>query len=261
MRSGAALAILLAAGLGAGCSIVPALPLPQAPQEPTLAEAGARLAQRTPCCRDWSELAFRARLPAEPQRFRFDDPMPVVEIDGQRSYALGLRLPAADPPYSVLFKAELSGRWLRTSYLFAPTVVLLDADLRTLRVVDVPLCESIGLTDATTGAFGRVDVDDPRARFMVVASSARQLAATTYWEQSPAGLGNDVLTGGSGTLGKPPTMASSGSFQIPHGPAGTLHVGRLTPKYARVLDDAICGKPGQGQGLLKDVRDVIRKQF
>lgn len=260
MRAGIAATIVLAAGLGAGCSIVPALPLPQAPQEPTLAEAGARLAQRSPCCRDWSELGFHTRLPTEPQRFRFDDSMPVVEIDGQRSYALGLRLPAADPPYAVLFKAELSGRWLRASYLFAPTVVLLDADLRPLRVVDVPLCESIGLTDATTGAFGRVNVDDPRARFMAIASSARQLAATTYWEQSPAGLGNDVLVGG-GALGKTPSMASSGSFQIPHGPAGTLHVGRLTPKYARVLDDAICGKPGQGQGLLKDMRDVIRKQF
>ncbi|GAP65837.1 hypothetical protein MBSD_n1128 [Mizugakiibacter sediminis] len=259
MRAGIAATIVLAAGLGAGCSIVPALPQPA--QEPTLAEAAARLAQRTPCCRDWSELDFDTRLPAEPRRFRFDDPMPVVEIGGQRSYALALRLPASEKPYAVLFKAELSGRWLRSSYLFAPTAVLLDADLRPLRTVDVPLCESIGLTEATTGAFGRLDVDDPAARYLVVASLASQLAATTYWEQSPAGLGNDILIGGGAALGKSAPMSASGSFQIPHGPAGVLYVGRLTPKYERVLSDAICGKPDTGQGLLKDLRGALGKPF
>lgn len=262
MRAGIAATIVLAVGLGAGCSVVPALPLPQPQHEPTLAEAGARLAQRTPCCRDWSELDFAVRLPAEPHRFRFGDPMPVLEIDGQRSYALALRLPAAEKPYAVLFKAELSGRWLRSSYLFAPTAVLLDADLRPLRMVDVPLCESIGLTEATTGAFGQLHIDDPAARYLVVASLASQLAATTYWEQSPAGLGNDVLIGGGAALGvSSPSMAAAGSFQIPHGPAGVLYVGRLTPRYERVLSDAICGKPDAGKGLLKDLRGAFDKQF
>lgn len=261
MRAGIAATIVLAAGLGAGCSAVPALPLPQPQKEPTLAEAGAHLAQRIPCCRAWSELDFATRLPAEPRRFQFGEPMPLVEIDGQRSYALALRLPASEKPYAVLFKAELSGRWLRSSYLFAPTAVLLDADLRPLRTVDVPLCESIGLTEATTGAFGRLQVEDPDARYLVVASLASQLAATTYWEQSPAGLGNDILIGGGTALGKSSSMAAAGSFQIPHGPTGVLYVGQLTPKYERVLSDAICGKPDGGQSLLKDLRGALDKQF
>jgi hypothetical protein len=214
-----------------------------------LAAARDALATGTPCCNHFSEFDYQQPLPPKPKRFTIGPDLPMADFNGNRSWFLAFHLPdAAAPPYQVLLKSELTGRWLHTSYLFAPTGVVLDAGFRPLRTEDVQLCEYIGWTQATSGAFGHVSIDNPAARYLVVYSSGNQLRGSTYWEQSPAAFSAEA----------PVKMVSTGSFQIPHGPDGTLSVGLLTRHYRKVIDDAICGKPGEKTGgVLSTLRQHI----
>ena len=70
-------------------------------------------------------------------------------------------------------KSALNGRWLHASYLFAPTVVLLDEGFQPIRSEDIGLCEHMGWSDETTGAFGSVEITNKKARYLLVYSSAR----------------------------------------------------------------------------------------
>ncbi|HET7358750.1 MAG TPA: hypothetical protein VFJ04_01260 [Rhodanobacteraceae bacterium] len=214
-----------------------------------LAAARKALATATPCCNHFSDFDFAQTLPSRPKRFTVGPGLPMADFNGSRSWFLAFRLPDdAKLPYQVLLKSVLTGRWLHTSYLYAPTVVLLDAGFRPLHTEDVQLCEYIGWTQATSGAFGHFGIDDPAARYLVVYSSGSQLAGSTYWEQSPAAFSAEA----------PVKMASTGSFQIPHGPDGTLFVGMLTPHFQKVIDGAICGKPKEhATGVLSTLRSVI----
>jgi hypothetical protein len=214
-----------------------------------LTAARDALAKATPCCNHFSDFDFAQTLPARPKRFTIGPELPMADFNGNRSWFLAFRLPDdATLPYQVLLKSVLTGRWLHTSYLYAPTIVLLDAGFRPLHTEDVQLCEYIGWTQTTSGAFGHFGIDDPTARYLVVYSSGSQLAGSTYWEQSPAAFSAEA----------PVKMASTGSFQIPHGPNGTLFVGMLTPRFQKVIDGAICGKPKEhATGVLSTLRSVV----
>ncbi|HEX7342226.1 MAG TPA: MalM family protein [Rhodanobacteraceae bacterium] len=200
----------------------------------SLTQARTALAKAPLCCTQFSQFDFSHTLPDKLKRFTIGPKRPVADFNGSRSWFLAFQLPDDDKtPYDVLFKSTLTGRWLDHSYLFAPSVVLLDAAYQPLRTQDVQLCEYMGWTRAKSGAFGHVTVKNPDARYLVVYSSGAQLTGNTYWEQSPTTFSTN----------QPVQMASSGSFQIPHGPNGVLYVGKLTNDYRKTVNNAICGQP------------------
>ncbi len=246
----------MAALLLAGCThavkmpLVPvSLPALAAPPPPSRDEAIKRLQTETPCCHAWADLPFHDELPPQPREFTIDRFSPVAELDGERTHFLTFTLPKFSQPYRVAFQSRPSARQLGNSYLFAPTAVLLDANYKPLSRTDVKLCEYIGWRPGMSGAFGAVAIDDPDAHYLVVTSSKAQLAAKTYWSQSPASF-----TGSSLPSAVP---ASSGSFDLPHGPDGTLAVGVLTPRYADAVDNGLCGKPKRGSGLLPELKKTL----
>lgn len=253
-----ACAILLASLL-AGCAGAPPKPAPPAaavtgpdaaaPAKGSLAAARKTLSDTPSCCNSFTDFQYKQTLPAEPRRFHLGPGKPVADFNGSRSYFVTFRLPHHKVPYKVVLKSKLTGgRWLHSSYLFAPSAVLLDARYRPLANQDIGLCEYIGWTDATTGAFGSLTVDSPDARYLVIYSSGQQLAGSTYWEQSPTAFSADA----------PIKMTSAGSFQIPHGPDGVLYIGLLTPKYRGPLKDAICGKrTAPNGGVLSTLRQRL----
>ncbi|MGH8213242.1 MAG: hypothetical protein ACREPP_08460 [Rhodanobacteraceae bacterium] len=228
-----------------------ALPALAAAPPPSRDQAIKRLQSTTPCCKAWNELPFKSALPERPKDYVFDANSPVADIGGPRTHFLTFVLPDFDKPYRVLFKAQPSARHLQSSYLFAPTVTVLDARFQPLRSEDVKLCEYIGWRPALSGAFGSFGIDDGQAKYLVITTSDAQLKASTYWEQSPAGFTSDVSS----------SPASSGSFSIPHGPDGPLSVGLLTSQYRGAVDDAICRKPQGGSGLLSQLRDSFAAMF
>lgn len=215
-------------------------PLTASAPPPSRDDAIKQLQADTPCCKNWSELPFPHALPKELHEYAFDSSSPVAELDGQRTHFLAFVLPDWQEPYRVLFRARPSARHLGSSYLFAPTATLLDAKFQPLRSEDVKLCEYIGWRPGLSGAFGSFTVDDARAKYLVITTSAAQLKDSTYWEQSPTGFSSGIA----------PPPSSSGSFTIPHGPDGELAVGKLTGSYRNAVDNAICAKPRQGT-LLK----------
>ncbi|MBS0432487.1 MAG: hypothetical protein JSS21_08820 [Proteobacteria bacterium] len=224
-----------------------ALPSLSAPPPPSRDDALKQLQATTPCCRGWSELPFQRALPDEPQDFAFDRFSPVLELDGQRTHFLAFVLPGFKRSYRLLFKAQPSARHLQSSYLFAPTLTVLDAQFQPLRSEDLKLCEYIGWRPALSGAFGSFAIDDKQAKYVVITSSPTQLKATTYWEQSPAGF--------SAAAG--PDPATRGNFSIPHGPNGAFSFGRLTPQYESAVQNGLCGKPKKNAGLLPQWRQSI----
>jgi len=213
-----------------------------------LDQARAALQQATPCCTTFADFSFQNTLPWQPQRFVLGPGSMVANLNGERSYFLSFSLPReAKYPYRIALKSELSGRWLRASYLFAPTVVVLDDAFQPISSQDISLCEHMGWTDETTGAFGSVEVTDKRARYLVLYSSAKQQTGNTYWEQSPAAFSAEA----------PAKMATTGTFKVPHGPDGTIWVGMMDKTYKDAVDSAICAKPAQGNGVLNTLRDSI----
>lgn len=219
----------------AACAHVPRLGVPSltAPTPPSRDTAIKQMQATTPCCHDWNELPFHRTLPDEPRDYLVEPSSPVADLNGERTHYLTFVLPGFDQPYRVLFKAQPSARGLQSSYLFAPTATLLDAQFQPLSHDDIKLCEYIGWRPGQSGAFGQLAIDDARAKYLAVTTSPGQLQASTYWEQSPAGFSSDVFS----------DPASRGNFSISHGPDGSLSVGRLTPKYDGAMSDAICGKP------------------
>ena len=244
-------AILAVAVLLTGCHTAKKLlppnlrPPPENAGEP-LKLARQKLQQATPCCSSFADFSYRSLLPWQPQKFTLGSTSMVANLAGTKSYFLAFRLPTElKLPYRVALKSELNGRWLHASYLFAPTVVLLDDGFQPLHSDDISLCEHMGWTDDTTGAFGSFTVDNKKARYLLVYSSAKQQAGKTYWEQSPASFSSSTAA----TL----KMSSAGSFSIPHGPDGSLWIGMMNSTYKKAVDSAVCGKPPSGTGLLDDL--------
>jgi maltose operon periplasmic protein len=253
-RFPATVAALVLAVLLAGCHTAKVLIPPnlRPPSENTgdaLKLAQQQLLQATPCCSSFADFSYRSMLPWQPEKFTLGSSSMVANLNGTHSYFLAFRLPAdVKLPYQVAMKSELNGRWLHASYLFAPTVVLLDEGFQPIRSVDIGLCEHMGWSDETTGAFGSVNVDEPQARYLLVYSSADQQSGKTYWEQSPASI-----TTTTATLKMNPT----GSFSIPHGPDGSLWVGMMNKTYKKTIDNAICKKAEKGDGVLNTLRTAL----
>jgi len=221
------------------------------PENPTsqLDHARKSLQDATPCCSSFADVSYQAQLPWQPKRFELGPGSSVFSLNGQRSYFLSFRLPVdAKLPYRIGVKSELSGRWLRSSYLFAPTVVMLDEAFQPVGdQQDIGLCQHVGWSSDTTGAFGSYTVKEPRARYVVVFSSAAQQAGNTYWEQSPAAFSAEA----------PINMNAAGSFKIAHGPDGVLWFGMMDKAYAGAVDNAVCGKAPPGEGVLNTLRNVL----
>lgn len=240
-----ALALLLGACHSVKVLVPPNLRAPAATGN-ALEQARQRLQQATPCCSSFADFSYQTPLPWRPQEFELGRGSLVANLNGVRSYFLAFRLPSdAKLPYRIALKSELNGRWLHSSYLFAPTTVLLDAAFQPIDTQDVRLCEYMGWS--STGAFGSVKVDSPKARYLVVYSSADQQAGNTYWEQSPAAFSAET----------PVQMTSAGSFRIPHGPDGTLWVGLMNKSFAKAVDDGICDKAAAGTGVLSTLRTAL----
>jgi hypothetical protein len=213
-----------------------------------LAKAKQHLQDATPCCTSFADFSYRSLLPWQPKRFVLGPNSPVANLNGVRSHFLAFKLPPdLKMPYRVAIKAELNGRWLHSSYLFAPTTVVLDEAFQPIDSKDIPLCEYMGWSKSTTGAFGSTTIDDPKARYLVVYSSGDQQSGNTYWEQSPAAFSAEA----------PVNMTSKGSFKIPHGPDGTLWVGLMNDSYKTAVDQAVCGEAPQGDGLLKTLGNAL----
>ena len=246
-------AALIGAALLGGCHtakvlIPPNLRPPAEDDGAALKLAEQRLRQATPCCSSFADFSYQSMLPWQPQKFILGSAGMVANLDGTHSYFLAFRLPThVKLPYRIALKSELNGRWLHASYLFAPTVVVLDDGFQPIGRKDIGLCEHMGWSDETTGAFGSFTVTSDKARYLLVYSSAAQQSGKTYWEQSPATFSTKA------TL----NMNSAGSFSVPHGPDGVLWIGMMNTTYAKAVDNAICGKPAKGDGVLNTLRTSL----
>jgi Maltose operon periplasmic protein precursor (MalM) len=210
--------------------------------------ARKQLNAATPCCGTFADLSFQAMLPWQPQRFELSAKSPVANLNGDHSYFLAFRLPTgAQLPYTIAVKSELNGRWLHSSYLFAPTAVLLDDAFQPIRTDDLKLCEYMGWTDASSGAFGSTKVESDKARYLVVYTSKKQLDSQTYWEQSPAAFSAEA----------PIKMDQAGSFKVPHGPDGVVYVGMQNDTYRKAVENGLCEKPTGGDGVLSTLRASV----
>ena len=250
-RSVAIIATFAAAIGLSGCHAAKALLPPnlRPPSEDagdSLKLAELHLQQATPCCSSFADFSYRSLLPWQPQKFTLGSGSMVANLNGTKSYFLAFHLPTeVKLPYRVALKSELNGRWLHTSYLFAPTVVLLDDGFQRIRSEDLQLCEHMGWSDETTGAFGSFKVETKEARYLLVYSSGEQQSGKTYWEQSPASFSTTTAA----TL----KMSSIGSFSIPHGPDGSLWIGMMNSAYKKAVDSGVCGKASSGDGLLNEL--------
>ena len=245
--------ILLAACHSVKDFVPPNLRPPEHTDDP-LKQAQQRLQDATPCCTSFADFSYQNLLPWQPQPFTLGSGSSVANINGTHSYFLAFRLPiGARLPYRVAFKSELNGRWLKSSYLFAPTVVLLDSGFQPIVSDDVSLCEHMGWSDASSGAFGAYTVNSKQARYLLIYSSADQQQGKTYWEQSPTAFSAQSTASSMPTL----DMSSSGTFSVPHGPDGTLWVGMMDATYAKAVDNAICKQPSKGNGVLNTLRTAL----
>ena len=243
-----ALSILTLGGCHGVKELVPPNLRPPEESSSALDQAKAALQQATPCCSSFADFSYQTLLPWRPKRFDLGPGSMVASINGERSYFLSFRLPPDSKlPYRIAIKSELNGRWLRASYLFAPTVTLLDEGFQPISSEDISLCEHMGWTSETTGAFGSVKVTSKQARYLVLYSSAKQQADSTYWEQSPAAFSAEA----------PVKMATAGSFRIPHGPDGTVWVGLMNKTFEDAVDSAICGKAPKCEGVLNTLRTAL----
>ncbi|MEP7186312.1 MAG: MalM family protein [Rhodanobacter sp.] len=246
----AAFATLLGGCHTASVLLPPNLRAPSENAGDALKLAQERLLQASPCCSSFADFSYRNRLPWQPEQFTLGSGSMVANLNGTHSYFLAFRLPIdVKVPYKIAMKSALNGRWLHASYLFAPTIVLLDEGFQPIRSEDIGLCEHVGWGDETTGAFGSAEIADKNARYLLVYSSAEQQTGKTYWEQSPASF--------STTSAASLQMNSAGSFSIPHGPDGSLWIGIMNTTYEKAIDNAICKKAPNGDGVLNTLRTVI----
>lgn len=254
---------LLAVTVLAACTHGIRVPLPDfdSPPPPSREAAILRLDAATPCCHVWADLPFHQALPVEPREFTIDKFSPVADIDGERTHFLTFVLPKFTRAYRVVFQTRPSARHLGNSFLLAPTVTLLNADYVPLSSADVPLCVYMNWRPSMSGAFGAVTVSNPNAQFLVVTTSKAQLVATTYWALSPTSFNNvDTHSASAFASVKAATPATSGSFDVAHGPEGTLYVGRITPAYESAVDNGMCGKTGTGSGLLPELHNSFQNR-
>lgn len=226
---------------------------------PSRDAAMKRLKADTPCCHTWGDLPFHDALPPDPRQFTIDRFTPVADLDGHKTHFLTFVLPRYKKPYRVAFKAQPSARGLSNSFLLAPTATVLNSDYQPLATTNVPLCVYINWRPSMSGAFGAIKIDNPNARYLVITTSRKQLAATTYWAQSPTSFSN-VNVPSNSVFGGVTSVApvSSGDYHVAHGPEGTLVLGRMNAAYAAAVDNGLCGKPEPGPGLLPRIGHALQ---
>jgi hypothetical protein len=245
-----ALAVLLGGCHSANVLIPPNLRPATEDNGEALKLAKQQLEQATPCCSSFADFSYQSMLPWQPQKFTLGNGSMVANLNGAHSYFLAFRLPTdVKLPYRLALKSELNGRWLHASYLFAPTVVVLDEGFQPIHAEDIGLCEHMGWGAETTGAFGSLEIGKKEARYLLVYSSAEQQAGKTYWEQSPTSFNANTKA----TL----AMNSTGSFSVPHGPDGVVWVGMMNKTYAKAVDNAICKKAAHGNGVINTLRTAL----
>jgi hypothetical protein len=252
---------MLASLVLASCTNAIRLPGVDAAPPPARDAVLKRLQAATPCCRAWADLPYHDALPSEPREYTIDKFSPVADLDGAHTHFLAFVLPKFSKPYRVVFQTRPSARHLGNSFLLAPTVTVLDAGFKPLASDDVSLCVYISWRPSMSGGFGAVTISNPNAQYLVVSTSKQQLAATTYWAQSPTSFSNVNVPSATALASvKPATPVTSGSFDVPHGPEGTLTLGRMTPAYASAVDNGLCGKPTPGPGLLPELRRALQNR-
>jgi hypothetical protein len=245
----------------ASCTHVIRLPGVNAAPPPARDAVLKRLQAATPCCRAWEDLPFHTNLPSQPREYTIDRFSPVADLDGHHTHFLTFVLPKFTKPYRVVFQAQPSARHLGNSFLFAPTVTVLDAGFKPISSDDVSLCVYINWRPSMSGGFGAVTIDNPNAQYLVVTTSKEQLASTTYWAQSPTSFSNVSMPSASALASiRPAVPATSGSFDVPHGPEGTIRLGKMTPAYEDAVDNGLCGKPKVGAGLLPELRHALQNR-
>ncbi len=247
----------------AGCQHGIRIPLPEFNNAPPPSRDAAmqRLKDATPCCHAWVDLPFHDTLPEEPREFIVDKFSPVADLDGERTHFLTFVLPKFKQTYRVVFQTQPSARHLGNSYLLAPTVTVLNANYQPLASTNVTLCVYINWRPSMSGGFGAVTISNPNAQFLVVTTSKQQLDATTYWAQSPTSFSNINMPSASAFAGiNSAAPVTRGSFEVPHGPEGTLYLGRMTPAYESAVDNGLCGKPKVGAGLLPELRSAMQNR-
>ncbi|MHC1481370.1 hypothetical protein ACYJW8_14050 [Frateuria aurantia] len=247
--------LLLMAGLSACHSVARLTPFNAIPAAPdmakVLADAKLKLQNTTPCCNSYADFSYQTRVPWQPTRFVLGPNSPVANLNGSRTHFLTFALPSGIKlPYEIGLKSEINGRWVHSSYLFAPSYAVLDAAFQPISGQDIQLCEYMGWSDAVSGAFGRIRIDSDKARYLVLYSSATQLSSNTYWEQSAI----DESTAGGSFTGMGDT---SGTTQVQHGPDGVIWLGLMSNDYRRALDKALCEKPKPGNGLLNGLGSTL----
>jgi hypothetical protein len=252
-----ATAAALAAILLAGCAQV--IHPPTSPTRPRPRKAALQhLKAATPCCQVWADLPFHDQLPTRPRAFTIDRFSPVASLDGTHTHFLTFVLPKFKHPYRVVFQTRPTARHLGDSSLLAPTVTALNADYKPIASHNVSLCVYINWRPSMSGAFGAVTISNPDAQYLVVTTSKKQLAETTYWAQSPTSFNNvNVPSMGGFASVASAAPVSDGSFYLPHTPDGTLYVGRMTPSYADAVDNGLCGEPQADAGLLPELRKAL----
>jgi len=52
-------------------------------------------------------------------------------------------------------------------------------------------------------------------------------------------------------------MNPAGSFKIAHGPDGVLFVGMQNDTYKKAINNAVCSKAQQGDGVISTIRSVV----
>jgi maltose operon protein len=245
-----AFAVLLGGCHTAKILIPPNLRPPSEDSADSMKLATKKLQDASPCCSSFADFSYETMLPWQPQKYVMGVGSMVANLNGTHSYFMAFRLPEnVKLPYRIAVKSELTGRWLHASYLFAPTIVLLDDGFQPISSDDLGLCEHMGWSDETTGAFGSFSVSSPKARYLLVYSSAAQQSGKTYWEQSPVSVSTTSATSLQ--------MNSAGSFSVPHGPDGSVWVGMMNKTYAKAVDSAICKKAPEGNGVLNTLRTAL----
>ncbi|HEU0276470.1 MAG TPA: hypothetical protein VFQ95_01420 [Rhodanobacteraceae bacterium] len=253
-----ALACLFALGGCAHTVKIPLLPTIDNTPPPSRKAAMKALEDKAPCCRAFADLPFHDALPERPREFTIDKFSPVADLDGERTHFLTFVLPKFDKPYRIVFQAQPSARQLGNSFLLAPTATLLNADYQPLSTTDVGLCIYINWRPSMSGGFGAIKVDSADARYLVVSTSRKQLAAKTYWSQSPTSFSN-VNVPSTSTFGgtQAATPVTSGSYDLEHSPEGSISLGKMTRAYADAVANGMCKKPNKAAGLLPELRSAI----
>lgn len=94
------------------------------------------LANTRICCERFSDMPYEKLSLKEDATFAIDEKSPVYEFKTGKSFFKAFELPCSEQPYSISLRSYLTGFDYRTSYIFVPSVVLLNENFQIIRVID-----------------------------------------------------------------------------------------------------------------------------